>query len=452
MRPRLRRTGRRGPGGALGADFARLWTAVSISTVGDGVSVVAYPWLASTLTRNAAAIALVPVALRLPWLVVSLPAGVLIDRVDRQRLIIGVDVVRAGVTAGVAVGVATSTMSLPLLLVLLLVLGTGEVLASNASLALLPSVVAPDALERANGRLQASDVVANGVIGPPLAGVLIALALTTPFALDAASFAASAVLVATLRLRPAVPAPPVAAGGADSTPHRMRSDIAEDLRWLWAHPTLRLLALTLGVMNMLFSMATSTEVLFARETLGLGSLGFGLLFTGGAVGGVLGSVVAAPLVARIGVPRMLQLSLISESLSVLIYGLSPVAWVTGSAIALFAFTGIIWNVVTMSLRQRLIPDRLLGRVGSVYRLLGVGMAPLGAAAGGFIVVGAGHLVTRHLALRAPMLVASVGYALLLLVVLPRMGRLARDQSSPGHGGPGAGDTPEPREALAAPRA
>jgi len=199
-------------------------------------------------------------------------------------------------------------------------------------------------------------------------------------------------------------------------------------------------------------MATSTEVLFARETLGLGSLGFGLLFTGGAVGGVLGSVVAAPLVARIGVPRMLQLSLISESLSVLIYGLSPVAWVTGSAIALFAFTGIIWNVVTMSLRQRLIPDRLLGRVGSVYRLLGVGMAPLGAAAGGFIVVGAGHLVTRHLALRAPMLVASVGYALLLLAVLPRMGRLARDQSSPGDGGPGAGDTPEPREALAAPRA
>jgi len=452
MRPRLRRTGRRGPGGALGADFARLWTAVSISTVGDGVSVVAYPWLASTLTRNAAAIALVPVALRLPWLVVSLPAGVLIDRVDRQRLIIGVDVVRAGVTAGVAVGVATSTMSLPLLLVLLLVLGTGEVLASNASLALLPSVVAPDALERANGRLQASDVVANGVIGPPLAGVLIALALTTPFALDAASFAASAVLVATLRLRMAVPAPPVAAGDADSTPHRMRRDIAEGLRWLWAHPTLRLLALTLGVMNMLFSMATSTEVLFARETLGLGSLGFGLLFTGGAVGGVLGSVVAAPLVARIGVPRMLQLSLISESLSVLIYGLSPVAWVTGSAIALFAFTGIIWNVVTMSLRQRLIPDRLLGRVGSVYRLLGVGMAPLGAAAGGFIVVGAGHLVARHLALRAPMLVASVGYALLLLVVLPRMGRLARDQSSPGDGGPGAGDTPEPREALAAPRA
>ena len=409
----------------LGPGFARLWTAATISTVGDGISVVAYPWLASQLTRNAAAVALVPVALRLPWLVVSLPAGALIDRVDRRRLMVAVDAVRAVVTTGVAVGVLTGAMSLSLLLVLLLVLGTGEVIASNASLALLPAVVEPAVLERANGRLQASDVVGETLVGPPLAGLLIALALTAPFVVDAVSFGVAALLVLGLRLRPS-PAPEVVPAAAELGPpvrHRLRRDIAEGLRWLWAHPTLRLLAITLGAMNALFSMATSTEVLFAREVLGLGSVGFGLLFSGGAVGGVLGSLVAARVVQRLGVGRTLQLALMSEATSVLLYGLAPAAWVAGAAIGLFAVTGIIWNVVTISLRQRLIPDALLGRVGSVYRLLGVGLSPVGAAVGGLVVVAAGHVVGRHLALRTPMLLASVGYVVLLVLVLPRMGRL-----------------------------
>ncbi len=419
---------RRAPGPRLGPNFVRLWSAATISTVGDGVSVVAYPWLASQLTRNAAAVALVPVALRLPWLVVSLPAGALVDRVDRRRLMVGVDTIRALVTAGVAVGVLTGAMSLPLLLVLLLVLGTGEVIASNASLALLPAVVEPAGLERANGRLQASDVVGNTLVGPPLAGVLIALALAAPFVADAVSFAASALLVLALQLRPA-PAPAAAVSGSPGR-HRLRRDIAEGLRWLWTHPTLRLLAITLGAMNGLFAMAISTEVLFAREVLGLGSVGFGLLFSGGAVGGVLGSLVASRVVERIGVGRTLQLSLMSETLSVLLYGLAPAAWVAGLAITLFAVTAIVWNVVTITLRQRLIPDALLGRVGSVYRLLGVGLSPVGAAVGGLVVVAAGHVLGRHLALRTPMLLAGVGYLALLAMALPRMGRLDDDEAMP----------------------
>lgn len=395
---------------SLGASYRRLLSASAISNLGDGVSLIAYPWLASAVTRNPILIAGVVVAQRLPWLVFTLPAGVIVDRHDRRRIMVAANFSRAVVTAFVALAVVWRGQELPgpdeldtvvgtepvlylCVVVATLLLGVGEVLYDNSAQTFLPRIVGAGDLEQANGRLYSAELVANQFGGPPLASLLLAVGFALPFFLDAATFAASAALILAIAATPSTTTP------RDRQP--WRTELVEGFRWLWHHDLLRTMAIVLGLLNALGAMTIAVEVLFAQEVLHTSTTEFAALTMAAALGGVFGGWTASSISARIGSGPSLWLTLGGGGACTLIIGASS-AWPLVAV--LFAFTAllaVLWNVITVSLRQTIIPDRLLGRVNSVYRFFGWGMMPIGAVVGGLVVTVTDAFASREVALRAP---------------------------------------------------
>ncbi|MCO8127178.1 MFS transporter [Acidimicrobiia bacterium EGI L10123] len=343
---------------------------------------VALPLLAETLTRQPLLFAGVTVANRLPWLLFSLHAGAIADRVDRRRLMATVNALRALLVAALAAAVLTDVASIWLLYAIGFGLGVAETLFDNASQAFLPALVERDDLERANGRLMAGEIVTNQFLGPPLGGFLFGLGAAVPILLDAGTFAISAGLIASLGGLVATRRP---ARDPDVARPRMRTDIAEGLRWLRNHRLLRGLAVLLGAMNFTSTMLFAVFPLYAvgeESALGLSGFGFGVLLTTTAAGSTIGSLLSARLVTRFGRGPMLWSTLVASVAVPIVIAATSNALVVGAAFAVFGLAVILWNVITVSLRQTIIPDRLLGRVNSVYRFLGWGSMPLGSLAGG----------------------------------------------------------------------
>lgn len=380
----------------LGHRYHRLFAAATISNLGDGVFVVALPLVAADLTRDPTAIAGVALATSLPWLLFALVAGALVDRWDRRLVMVGADTIRALLVALLAAAVVTDSHSLTLLYTIGFGLGTAETMFDNASQTILPSIIDDHRdLPRANGRLFASETITNQFVGPPLGGFLVAAAAAVPFWLDAASFLAAAALVASIPGRFRAPAADTSVRGRTS----LRSEIAEGVRWLWGHRLLRDLAILLSLMNLWASAGFAVMVLFAQEELGLGELGFGLLMTGPAIGSVVGGIAAGRVTERVGSGPVLIFGCFGVAGGLLLVGFVSNALLAASLLALFGMAGVGWNVVTVSLRQSIIPDELLGRVNSVYRFLGWGGMPIGAVVGG--------VLAQWLGLRAPFLVGGL---------------------------------------------
>lgn len=419
----------------LGANYQRVFWSSVVSNLGDGVSTVAYPWLASAVTRNPLWISTILAATRLPWLVFSLPAGVITDRVDRRKLIATMDVVRFAITLGVAALVASAGDLLPdpvavergladppanawLFLVLLHVAALGfgfaEVLRDNAAQTLMPSIVTGDQLETANGRLWGAETVMNSFAGPPLGGFLIAVGLSLPFFFDAGTFALAAILIFSLsgsfRAREA----------PSDQRIQWKKEIAVGLRWLWQHRLLRTMGLILGVMNAMLQVAFATYVLFVQEILDLEAEAFGLLLTGAAAGGVLGSLLASRVSRVLGSGTSLFMTLTGLSATLAVTGLTSSWGVVWAMAAAGSFLAVLWNVITVSLRQQIIPDELLGRVNSVYRLFAWGMMPVGSVLGGVIVAIADSVTTRDVALRMPFFVAAAVVLACFVWALPTL--------------------------------
>ncbi len=371
----------------LGPEYRKLWAASAVSNLGDGITLVAGPLLAASLTRDPALVAGLTFAQRLPWLLFSLLSGALVDRLDRRRLMAAVDLFRTVVVGVLGIAVMLGWASLPLMYVAFFLLGTAETLFANASIAIMPAVVPKERLERANGRLFAAELSANEFAGPPIGGALFAAAAALPFLVDAGTFAASAALLLALRGRFRVAA---AEGPAGTT---IAAEIAEGLAWLLRHRLLLVLAIMLGAGNLTFSATFSVLVLLAQDVLGLGSVGYGVLLTAGGVGGVLGSLLAERVGARLGTGRALFLVLLVQGPAFAVIALSGNPFVVGAMVAVEALAAFVWNVLTFALRQTLIPEGLLGRVISAYRLVGVGSGALGAVVGG--------LLAREFGLTAP---------------------------------------------------
>lgn len=422
----------------LGISYWKLWTASVVSNLGDGIAMIAYPWLASAVTRNPLHIAAVAVITRLPWLLFSLPAGVITDRVDRRKLAAWMDVGRFVITTGVALAVlrvqsqlsspeeiAEGSAQLPesagiLLFVVYaaaLLLGTAEVFRDNSAQTLMPAIVDSQNLEKANGRLWGAEMVMNSFVGPPLAGVLIAVGFALPFFVDAGTFAVAAALVFLIAgsFKPQ--------GRPEDTQGSRPSfwiELKEGVSWLWHHPLFKPMAIALGVLNATFMMTFSTFVLFGQEVLELDATRFGLLSTGFAVGGVIGSVTASKVTEKLGQGGSLFASILIMAVSSLVSGLTSSFWVFWIMGLLGAGMGTVWNVITVSLRQALIPDRILGRVNSVYRFIGWGMMPVGSLVGGILVAALEPATGREWALRGPYLVAAAITVALYVYALPRL--------------------------------
>jgi len=362
----------------LGRDYRRLWTAAGISTLGDGVREAALPLLAASLTRSPGAVAAVAFAGSLPWLLFSLVSGALVDRADRRRVMWQVDSARALVMLGLATAVVFDATSIALLVIVAFVLGTGETLFDNAAQALMPAVAPRARLEEANSRLYAVQITSQEFVGPPIGSLLFAAAMAAPFFLDAGSFVAGAALVLGIRSGRRSPRP------EPGERRSLRTEIAEGLRWLWRHRLLRTIALMLGTWNLLTTASGAVFVLFATEDLHVSTAGFGLLFSAGAVGSIVGSLFATRILRRVGSGRAMLAAVVISGLAYFVVALTSNAYLVGAMGAIGGFLAIVWNVITVSLRQAIIPDELLGRVNSVYRFLGWGMMPIGAAIGGVV--------------------------------------------------------------------
>jgi MFS family permease len=382
----------------LGPGFARLLTASALSNLADGVFQVALPLLAVTLTRSPGLVAGVALAQRLPWLVMALPAGALADRLDRKRTMIRVDLLRVLVMGALAATVAFDVATVPVLYVAALVLGVGETLFDTAAQSILPSVVTRDQLSVANGRLQAVELTTNAFIGPSLGGLLAALALTSAFAASSGAYLVAALCLVgiTGAFRPERAGPPT----------KMRHDIAEGGRFVWHNPILRTLGLMLGVTNLAFMAHQSIFVLFATGPMGLSKAGYGLVFTTSAIGGIAGSWAGPGLERTFGRARCLIGAIVIFGASLLVPALTTSIAANIAAFVAASFGSVVWTVITVSLRQRITPDRLLGRMNSAYRLLGWGTMPIGAALGGAI--------AELASLRAVFVVAALLHLPLLL--------------------------------------
>lgn len=436
------RDSRRDSGRGLGSNYRKLWSASTVSNLGDGIDSAAIPLLAETLTRDPLLFAGVAIAGRLPWLLFSLHAGVIADRVDRRRLMYVSNAVRFGLMGLLGTAILLDAASIWLLYLIAVGLGVFEVLFDNAANALMPAVVRRDQLEQANGRLFAGEVVTNQFVGPALGAWLFGMAAALPILLDAGTFAIAAGLIVAMtgsysrahrRIQPptteadvvtaapggGAPVDPTAAGGSPDggVGRAALTEIREGLQWLRGHRLLRTFALLTAAMNgatMTWYSVLALFVVGEESVLGLGEAAFGLLFVAGATGSLLGSFGAQRTAKLFGRGQTLRVSLVLVGVVPLAIGVSGDVAVYLVAQALYGFAAVTWNVITISLRQRLVPDELLGRVNSVFRFLGWGAMPLGALVGG--------LTASAFGLRAPWFAAAalmaVAVALALRVVTP----------------------------------
>lgn len=395
--------------------FWRHLSASSISNLGDGMVTAAGPLLALTLTDDVRLIALVSFASMIPWLVLSLPLGVVIDRVERRRLLTVANAARGGLYGIITLLIISEQLTIGLLIALVTMIAVFEVVFDMSAQAFLPSLVAQEHLERANGRLYAVEVVANSFVGLPFGALLFAAATFAPFGVQTVALFVAAVLIVGLRpLTPFVPATGERAS--------LWADMRTGLRWLANHRLLRLLAVMLGLVNMAHMFAASVYAKFARDVLGIGPRGFGLLLGVSAAGAIVGGLIGDRVAKLLGPAPALVVSYAMFAALDLLPGLFPNVVVVVVAGTLMSVFGTTWNVITVSLRQRLIPPELFGRVNSVYRFLGTGSTSIGALIGG-------QLAYRY-GLRATYLVSGVLLVAVLAISAPALLRYGRIYMAP----------------------
>ena len=372
----------------LGPRFARLWAASTTSALGSGLSTIAAPLLVASRTSDPVIVSAAAGVAWLPWLLFALPGGVLVDRVDRRRLMVLVDWVRVAALVVLSAAIVTGHPSIALLYTVLFVINTGEVVFRSASQAMIPAVVPRERLERANGWLIGGVTLMQQMVAGPLGGFLFLLAASIPFFVNAGTYAASAILIGMVAGRYRAEPRDTGAGGGDGAEggrrSSVRADIGEGFRWLMGQRLLRTMAVLIGLLNLTLTAATAVLVLLARQRLHLGSVGYGALFTCMAVGGILGSVVGDRLVGWVTATWTIRIGLLIEAGMHLALATSGSAWFVGFALFAFGVHGSLWGIVASSLRQRLTPPHMQGRVGSTNLFIAAGGNCVGAVLGGVV--------------------------------------------------------------------
>ena len=360
------------------SSYQRLVVSSGLSNLADGIFQVALPIVTLGVTRDPGAFAAVTLALRLPWLLFALPAGAYADRLDRRRTMLLISLGRAVVIGGLAAIVVSGGETLWLLCAAAFVLGMGETLFDTSAQSIIPSVVPADDLSRANARLYAVELTANQFIGPPIGGLIAGIAAAAALGGSAGAYVLAAVVLALISgsFRPERTGPAT----------RLRHDIAEGARYLSRHRLLRTLAILVGISNLTWTATLAILALYAIEPgpMGLPEAGYGALLAVGAAGALVGTFIVPSMERLLGRSRALLVSYVGFSALEGLPGLTASVPAVAASFFVAGAIGIAWNVITVSLRQRIVPDRLLGRVNAGYRLLAWGTMPLGAALGGLL--------------------------------------------------------------------
>lgn len=381
----------------LGRGFRWLLASALATNLGDGIALAAGPLLVASLTSDPLLVSTAAFVSWLPPLVVGLFAGAVADRIDRRRIVIVVNLVRAVVFGLLTLAIAGGNVSIPIVLAALLVLGTAETFADVGSSSLLPRLVARADLGLANARLQAAHLSLNNLVAPPVGAFLFAAGMALPFLADAILFAFGALLVSRVAV--------TAAGGPAPASAGMRADLAEGLRWLLHHPPMRTLALTIVAFNVTFGAAWSVLVLYAAERLGMSAVGFGLITTAMGIGGLVGSAAYGRIERRFSLADVMRVGLLVETATHLVLALTESAALALAMMVVFGAHATIWGTTAATVRQRAVPDALMGRVTGVYTV--------GVMAG--LVAGApiGGLLARSFGITAPFWFGFAGSALLV---------------------------------------
>jgi predicted MFS family arabinose efflux permease len=392
----------------LGTGYRWLLASSWTTNLGDGVAAAAGPLLVASLTRDASLISLAALLRWAPPLAFGLYAGVLSDRLHRRLLLIAANAARLLVLGVLVVTLLTGSVSIVWALVALGLVAVAEVFADNTSATLVPMLVHRDDLIIANARLNTGFITLNQLVGPPIGAALFAAGTVWPFLSEAVLVAMGVLLI----WRIALPTHGRAAGDTTS----LRRDVAEGFRWTLHHPAVRTLALTILIFNVTFGAAWSVLVLYATERLRMGAVGFGLLITVSAVGGLLGTALYGWITRRVSLGNVMRVGLIIETLTHLALALTSSPLIASAILFVFGAHAFIWGTTSVTIRQRAVPSELQGRVGSVYVIAVYGGLVAGSALGGV-------LATRY-GVTAPFWFAFAGSAVFVVLLWRELTRIA----------------------------
>ncbi|MGH2512312.1 MAG: MFS transporter [Candidatus Limnocylindrales bacterium] len=383
----------------LGRGFRWLLSATIVNSIGDGVVVSAGPLLVASLTRDPFLVSMALLSEYLPSLLFGIIGGVAADRFDRRKTVIAVNLGRTFVLAALVPTIAGGADSIGVILLALFVLGTAETFADSATSTLLPGLVRREDLGIANARMQGGSLLMNQLLLPPVGAFLFALGPPLPFATNAIGFALGAVLIS--RLASDVRSAPANRPG-------LRAETAEGLRWLLGHPPMRTLALTILTFNITFGAAWSVLVLYAGDRLGMNAVGFGLLTTAVALGGLIGTAIYGRLERRFSLADIMRVGLLIETATHLVLALTTSAAIALAMLVVFGTHAFVWGTTSTVVRQRAVPDVLLGRVTGAYRVAMVGGMVIGTPLGG--------ILAKQFGITAPFWFAFAGSALLVVLL------------------------------------
>jgi MFS family permease len=383
----------------LGRDFRWLLASSWVTNLGDGITLAAGPLLVASQTHNPLAVAMAALLQRVPWLMFGLYAGVVADRINRRAIVITTGLARVVILLLLIASILTHRVNTAVVLAALFLFGVCETFGDTTTTTLLPMLVDKRDLGIANSRSITGLIVWNQMAGPPIGAVLFAAGMALPFASEAVCVLAGVLLITRVRL-------PARVGRA--RPARVREDIREGWRWLWAHPPVRTLAITIFTFNITFGAAWSVLVLYARQRLGMNELGFGLITTAIAVGGLLGTASYGWLERHVSLGVIMRAGLIVETLTHLALALTRSAWFALAVFTIFGAHASIWATTSTSVRQRAVPAEFQGRVASVYLTGVVGGIVIGSALGG--------LVASVWGITAPFWFAFAGSAIILVLI------------------------------------
>lgn len=375
-------------------DFGKLWVGSGISNLGDGISFVAIPLLAASLTDSPELVAGLSFAYTLPRLLVAIISGALVDRMDRRLLMSAVNLTRGGVMTLLALSVALSWVSILVLYAVFVVLGLLETVADTSAFAVLPAIVEPEHLDRANGRLAATQTISDEFVGPPLGGILFGVAAALPILFDAASFVVAGILFLTLRGN--YRAPPRSVN--DPQPS-MLQQISEGVAYVARHRLLLVLSTMLVITSLAYMIPFSVLVLFTTQELGLTPSQYGIVLAVSASGSLAGALAASRIRRWIGTGRAIGYPLLVGAFAYFVIASTDSVPLITAMLALYFFQTTVWSITTVSLRQVLVPDHMRGRAAGVNKTFGLTGLAVGSVVGG--------VVAGHMGLRAPLWCAGL---------------------------------------------
>lgn len=393
-------------------NYKKFMSSVSITFLGDGFTMTALPWFATILTTNIFLVSLISTAMRVPWLLLSVPAGVIIDKYSRKKIVYLASFLRLFILGVLTISLLFNVINIWILIFLSFLLGVSRVFFDSATQTMIPQLVEKNNLEKANGQYVTLQLVSSDILGRALGGFLTALWIVIPFALDTLSAVSATILVISLQgnFKPNNGKKLHSANNRKS----FKSEMSEGFKYTFSNPTLKPIAIITSIVTFFYSSLLSTQVFFVKEVLNLNAFGFGILITIATVGSIVGGQTIQKYKRLFKRKNAFLFSILALAIFYGLVSFFSDPYIVGVLYFFGAYFIITYNILRTTIMQRIVPDELLGRVGSVFRFLSWGISSIGMGIGGLLVTYLSSLTSRTFALQSPYMIFGVALILLLL--------------------------------------